>query len=235
MNLKKVKYLSVLCLSVLCFHAHASVPSDTIRITPVIKKKKPYPVQPLVLSTSPTGLLYGGAFPFTSEYRFSAEICGSRKQSDRVSISYLSKNIIWGLLDLASGTSQQRTIKASGYRLQYTHKFYLVNHRHHSPFGFYVGPHVSYANAKIFLGLNRYYKDSYFDLRLFNANMIVGVQMGKPGRLTVDIYAGAGYKSNEFWYHATSYRILKLDDDYFGDFYKSHFNGIFEVNMGYSF
>jgi hypothetical protein len=235
MKASKTKHLFTGLLLASCFMARADVLSDTLRLRPLIKKKKPYPYQPLILKTSPTGFLYGGVFPITSEYRFSAEITTGRTQSDQVSVSYLSKNIIWGLIDLSSNTAQQRTIKASGYRLQYTHKFYLVNHRHHSPFGFYVGPHVSYADARVFLGMSRYYRDAYFDFKHFNADMIIGVQVGKPGRVTLDLCTGMGYKSNEIWYHPTSYRIQRYDSTDFGPYFNNHFHMLFDVAMGYAF
>ncbi len=210
---------------------------DTIIVKPFVKKKKPYPtLQPLVLKTSLTGFIAGGSILlFTSEYRFTAEITTARKQSDQVSISYLGKNVIWSIFEKSSKSPTNNILKVTGWRLQYTHKFYLVNRRHQAPFGFYVGPHFSYSNAKISLGLNRYYSQTYFDVRHLNADLIFGVQFGKPGRLTMDISAGAGYKTNTIYYHATAYRIIKYDTKDFGTFYNSNLHLLFDISLGYSF
>lgn len=215
----------------------ANVFGDTIRISQPVpkKKKKPYPVQPLVLKTSITGFMHGGVFPFTSEYRFGAEITTGRIQSEQVSISYLGKNVFWAAFEKMSKQSTSDILKVSGWRFQYAHKFYLVNRRHHSPYGFYVAPHFSYANARIALGLNRYYRDTYFDVRHLNANLLIGVQFGKIGRLTMDICGGAGYKENTVYYHATPFRIQKYDTSDFGEYYNGHVHLMFDISLGYSF
>ncbi len=209
---------------------------DTIKLAAAPKKKKPYPpLQPLVLKTSPTGFLAGGVPPFTSEYRFTAEITTGRKQSEQVSISYLGKNVIWTAFEKISKQPSSDIFKVSGWRIQYAHKFYLVNRRHHSPFGFYVAPHFSYTNAKVSWGLNRYYHDTYWDIRHLNANLLIGVQMGKIGKLTMDICAGAGYKTNTVYYHATSYRITKYDTSDLGEYYNGHVHLLFDISLGYAF
>ncbi len=218
------------------FSIKAVTLGDTIKLSaPPPKKKKPLPLQPLVLKTSITGFLYGGVFPFTSEYRFGAEITTGRIQSEQISISYLGKNVFWTGFEKISKLGTSDILKVSGYRIQYAHKFYLVNRRHHSPYGFYVAPHVSYSNARISLGLNRYYRDVYFDVRQLNANLIVGVQFGKIGRVTMDICGGAGYKNNTAYYHVTAYRITKYDTSEFGEYYNGHFHLMFDISMGYSF
>lgn len=232
---KKIICFFVSCMMLSCISTNVFSLSDTIKLTPFVKKKKPYPLQPLVLKTSPTGFLWGGVFPFTSEYRFTAEITTGRTQSDQVSISYLGKNVFWNLFEKVSKQSLNDVLKVNGWRLQYAHKFYLVNRRHHSPYGFYVGPHVSYTNAKIALGLNRYYNQSYFDVRHLNANLIFGVQVGKLSRLTLDVYGGIGYKTNTIYYHANSFLISKFDTTDFGEYYNSHLNILFDISMGYSF
>ncbi|MCX6296507.1 MAG: hypothetical protein NTX97_10650 [Bacteroidetes bacterium] len=210
--------------------------NDTIRLAPVEKKKKPYPnIQPLILKTSLTGFLWGGVFPFTSEYRFTAEITTGRTQSDQVSVSALGKNVFWTIIEKASKQSSSDILKVHGWRVQYVHKFYLVNRRHAAPYGFYVAPLFSYTNARIALGLNRYYNQSYFDVRHFDANIIIGVQAGKIGRLTLDICAGLGYKSNSIYYHASSTHIFKYDTKEFGAYYNNHFHMLFDLSLGYSF
>lgn len=217
--------------------ANEPIPIDTIvikRSTRTNLREKIYNA-PLVLKTSPTAFLWGGIFPFTSEYRIMAEITTSRKQSEQFAFSILGKNIFLKLLEKAANQPTGSVYKVSGWRVQYAHKFYLVNRRHHAPYGFYVAPLLSYTNAHVAVGLNRYYRKSYYDFRNFNANIIVGVQAGKIDRLTIDIYGGLGYKSNKVFYHFMNNKVIPYDTSDFPDIYNTHFNIVFGINMGYSF
>ncbi len=212
-------------------------PVDTIVLKKSIQsnlKEKIYNA-PLVLKTSPTAFLWGGVFPFTSEYRFMAEITTSRKQSEQVAFSILGKNVFLKIIEKAAKQPTDYVFKVSGWRVQYAHKFYLVNKRHHAPYGFYVAPLFSYTNAHIAIGLNRYYRKSYYDFRHFNANVIAGVQAGRIDKLTIDIYGGFGYKSNKVFYHFMNNTMIPYDTKDFGNLYNTHFNMIFGINLGYSF
>lgn len=209
--------------------------ADTLTpLKPLPKRKKPYPYQPIVIKTSPTALLYGGVFPLTSEYRLSIEMASTRTQSEQLSISLIQKNIIFFLFEKNQGTSTNQTLKVSGWRLQYAHKFYLVNRNHHAPYGFYVAPLVSYTNAQIALGLSRYYSQAYFDFHHFNFDLTMGVQVGKKDRLTLEIYWGAGYKKNTVYYHSSAFKITPYDTSDFGDFYNSNVHLLFGINLGIS-
>ena len=237
-----MKYKRIICffLSFLILQGvnlKANALADTIIVKPITKKKKPYPAQqPLILKTSASGFLAGGSvLLFTSEYRFCAEITTARKQSDQVAVSYLGKNVVWALAEKTANSPASDVLKVKGVRLQYTHKFYLVNRRHQAPFGFYFGPHFSYTNAKIFLGLNRYYHNTYYDVKHINADLILGVQVGKPGRVTLDVCFGAGWKSNSIYYHHNSYKITKYDTKDFGDFYNGHVHILFDLSFGFAF
>jgi hypothetical protein len=190
--------------------------------------------QPTVFKTSPTAFFIGGVFPFTSEYRFVAEIPTARTQSDQVAISYLGKNVLLSAIERNSGYSAGDVFKVSGWRFQYAHKFYLIKKKKFAPYGFYVAPHFSYANARVSLGLSRHYSQTYYDFKHFNANIMFGVQGGKVDRLTIDIYGGFGYKSNKLFYQAGSYNYFQLDTKDFGDLYNMHLNIIFGINLGYS-
>lgn len=119
MNLLKTTGLCLLFF-IDCSHVRAAYDEDTLKVHPILKRKEYY--QPVVLKTSPTALLWGGIFPFTSEFRFMAEITSTRTQSEQVGISYLCPNFF--LATAAAYSSIQ--LKASGWRLQYAHKFYLI-------------------------------------------------------------------------------------------------------------
>jgi hypothetical protein len=232
---KKIYSLFFILTLVLVGFTQAQV--DTIYFNNKLSNEgaKPQPYyQPMVIKTSPTAFLGGGIFPLTSEYRIVVEIATAKKQTDQVSISYLGKNILLGAAERASGFTSTDVFKVSGWRLQYAHKFFLIRKKKYAPYGFYVGPHFSYANAHVSLGLNRHYNKTYYDFKHFNANLLIGVQMGKLNRLTLDIYAGIGYKNNLLFYHATSFNYYQLDTKEFGDLYNSHLNAFFGVNLGYS-
>lgn len=190
---------------------------------------------PLVIKTSPTAFLWGAIFPpFTSEYRLMLEISSGKRQSEQLGVSYLGPNIFLGIVERAANIPRDYHYKVEGWRVQYAHKIYLVGRRHYAPFGFYVAPMVSYANARVSIGLKRYYQGAYFDFRHFNINGIIGVQAGKVNRVTFDIYAGLGYKTNKVYYRHNSFKILPYDTKEFGTLYESHLNGVFGINIGYA-
>jgi hypothetical protein len=233
----RLTYCLLFFITFLPASVHA-IETDTIINKKPIKKD---PVRakihnpPLVIKTSPTAFLWGAIFPpFTAEYRLMAEISSGKRQSEQLGISYLGKNIFLNAIEKAANVRTGNSFKVEGWRIQYAHKFYLVGRRHYAPFGFYVAPMVSYANARVSLGLNRYYQDVYFDFRHFNVNGIIGVQAGKLHRLTFDIYAGLGYKTNKVFYHPNSYKLLPYDTEEFGATYNSHLNGVFGINIGYA-
>ncbi|MDF2438615.1 MAG: hypothetical protein K0Q95_2991 [Bacteroidota bacterium] len=190
---------------------------------------------PLVLKTSPTAFLYGAIFPpYTSEYRLMAEISSGKRQSEQLGVSLLATNIFLPPVERAAGIAPADFIKVRGWRVQFAHKFYWIGKRHYAPFGFFFAPMVSYTNARISLGLNRFYKQGYFDFRHFNINGIIGVQAGKINRVTFEVYGGLGYKVNKVFYHSSAYRVQPYDTEEFGPMYNSHLNGVFGINMGYA-
>jgi len=222
---------------------HSAV-SKASALTDTIYKKKPKVenekklkdrifVPPLVLKTSPTAVLWGGVFPYTAEYRLMAEITGGRRQSQQFAVSYLGKSIYLDAALKAAGATE--FYKVAGWRVQYALKFFWIGRRHYAPYGFYFGPLVSYANARVSTSLKGYYSHSYFDFRHYSFNGIIGVQAGKINRMTVDIYAGLGYKNNKVFYHTSTFKTGPYDTKDFGELYNSHLNGVFGVNLGYSF
>lgn len=193
-------------------------------------------VPPLVIKTCPTAILWGAIFPpFTAEYRLTAEITSGKRQSDQLSISLLGKNLFLNMFEKAANVPTDYTFKVNGWRIQYAHKFYLVGKRRYAPYGFYVAPLISYTEANVAVGLKRYYEKNYYEFRHFNINGIVGIQAGKLNRMTIDIYAGLGYKNNKFFHHINSYKVIQLDTEDFGEVYNSHLNGVFGISLGYSF
>lgn len=212
-----------------------------MELTDTIVNKKPKSenlksrifVPPLVLKTSPTAFLAGAVFPFTSEYLFMAEVTSGKRQSEQFGISYLGKN--WFLRAYENSANMNNYFIVHGWRIQYAHKFFWIGRRHYAPFGFYVAPMISYSNARVSIGLKRYYQHSYFDFRHFNINGIIGVQAGKTNRATLDIFGGLGYKTNKVYTHAGNFKFVRYDTKDFGEIYNSNLNVIFGINLGYAF
>jgi hypothetical protein len=190
---------------------------------------------PMVLKTSPTAFLLGAMFPpFTAEYRLMMEVSSGKRQSEQLGLSYLGKNIFVNAIEKAANIPVQYHYKVEGWRIQYAHKFYLVGRRGYAPFGFFVGPSVSYANARVSIGRQRHYREVYFDFRHFNINAIIGVQAGKTNSLTFEVYGGIGYKSNKVYYHSSSSKITPYDTEDFGLIYQTNLNLLFGINIGYA-
>src|SRR4051812_20030573 len=216
-------------LQLLCGIANLSAAdNDTLRLHSITTKKGYY--QPLVLKICPTAILFGGIFPFTSEYRLTVEITSGRTQSEQLSISLLDKNI---LLAAASNVTQDN-FKANGWRLQYAHKFYIIRKKKFAPYGLYVGALVSYTRAEISLDVAAYYRNEYLLFNNYNVNGIVGIQIGKYHRITLDAYAGLGYKKNKVFYHYTSNNTSPYNTKDFGEAFNWPLNGVFGINVGYS-
>lgn len=227
MNIPKLSFTFLFCLSYVVVFSQG----DTIRLTPSVKPDQKTYYQPFVIKTSPTALLSGGVFPYTSELRIVGEFNSSRTQSEQVSISYLFPNIF---LSAAAALSNQK-IKVNGWRLQYAHKFYLIRKTKFAPYGFYVAPLISYSKANVFTGTFSIYRREYLEFRHFNINAIAGVQVGKFHRLTMDCYFGLGYRKNKAFYHYSSTNSVPYNTKDFGELYNLPLNAVFGMNLGYSF
>jgi hypothetical protein len=223
-------YVFVLILLGLSLAAIAQV-GDTIRLRDTNAFKSSYVPQPLILKTNPMAILWG-PIPFTAEYRMVAEITTGRKRSAQIGISYLGKSPIWSMAENYAHTPTDYQLKVNGYRIQVSQKFYLISRRRYAPFGFYISPNVSYSNAHIAIGLQRHYSQTYFDFQHFSANLLMGVQMGRRTRITMDVFWGLGYKKNTVNYHANNYRISNYNTKDFGPVYNSPVNAVFGINWG---
>lgn len=231
--MQKLLYIFFFIFSVFTIRAQEPVDSSH-QYKPLPKRKKPYPYQPVVIKTSPTAFLAGGVFPLTSEYRLCMEIASSRTQSEQIAISLIQKNVVFFIAEKVEKTSTNRMLKVNGFRLQYAHKFYLVNRNHYAPYGFYIAPLISYTNAQVSLGLNRYFSQIYWDFNHYNFDFTMGFQVGKKNRLTFEMYWGAGYKKNTVYYHSGTFKITPYDTEDFGEYYNSNIHLLFGINIGIS-
>lgn len=233
MKMKEIKYY-ILCFWILNgIAAYAFVEGDTIRKKTLPVPKKEYYPQPVLLKTNPLAIFWG-PIPFTAEYRLVTEFTTGRKQCSQIGISYLNTSPAWKIVEKAAKIPDKYHLIIKGWRIQVAHKFYLVNRKKYAPFGFYISPNISYSNAHISVGLQRYYRQNYFDFRHFNADLLAGFQIGKNSRITLDVFAGIGYKKNTVLYHATSYLIIPYDTEDFGGFYNSNVKLTLGVNFGWA-
>ncbi len=213
-----------------CIDAKAFVEGDTIRLKPIPIPKKQYHPQPLLIKSNPLAILWG-PIPFTAEYRMVAEITTGRTQSDQIGISYLGTSPIWSIIEKAAQVPTKYQLRLRGFRIQVAHRFYLIGRKQYAPFGFYVSPLVSYSNAQISL---RYYKQTYLDFSHFNANLLVGLQVGRNSNFTMDMFAGLGYKKNTVLIHVNNHRIIPFDTKDLGDLYNSPIKLTVGINFGWA-
>ncbi len=232
MKLKRIKYFILISLMLNCVNANAFEDGDTIRVKPSVPKKV-YPIPPLILKTNPLAILWG-PIPFTAEYRLVAEVTTGRKQSSQIGISFLTTSPLWKTIEAAAKIPTKYHFIARGWRIQFSHKFFLISRKKYAPFGFYISPNVSYTNAHLSIGLQRFYRQNYLDFRHFNANVLAGVQLGKNSRFTMDIFGGVGYKKNTVFSHSNTYLILPYDTEDFGKFYNSNLKLVFGINFGFA-
>jgi hypothetical protein len=189
---KVIRYLLLLALAPVCAIAHTSKDSTTTERTIL---------SPQVSQVYKTNFLPAiwGAIPFTAEYRIIHEVPVGPYQSSQIGISYLGKSLFLTMLENNAGQSTEPRIKVSGFRFQFSHKFYFRRWEL-APSGPYFGPQISYAQAKF---STRYLKqyDCYIEASHFNVNMLIGYQSIRANGYTVDFFTGIGYKKNNWGQH----------------------------------
>ena len=138
------------------------------------------------------GPLYVAFIPITGEYKILFEAKTTRKQSIETGFGYLGPSLLINIDELSEIDSVS-SVKTSGYRLQLMYKFFITEDE--APRGFYVGPHVSYATARI---ANRDNSDDEFSASKLNMNIILGYQLITGGGFTLNVYSGLGFKLRDY-------------------------------------
>ena len=95
-----------------------------------------------------------------------------------------------------------------------------------APEGFYIGPHVSYAQASIVSNANEMDKVQAVKM---NFNGIIGYQLISSGGFALDLYAGLGFKTLNWNFSGNSGNIFDLGTD------KAVPAVAFGFNFGYAF
>lgn len=158
------------------------------------------PEQPsIIVKTNPGTILMGPIF-FTSEYRVAAEVPVNFHYGVQVAVSYLGKNIFLSLLNKDTtryGIPTKGTpIVVSGFRVQFTYKRYIFEDLFgNAPYGAYIGLHYSFSKAKLTVDRWNLFRE-YIYAAFENYDVITGYQFKFLNKITVDLFAGLGYKNN---------------------------------------
>lgn len=150
------------------------------------------------IKTNPLSAL-GGPFwvvviPVTGEYKAIFEMALSKKASLQVGAGYLGPSLLINLDELTSTEGSVSGIKTNGFRVQGMFKYFLSRDLN-APEGFYIGPHVSYAEATL-----KSKDDAADNLKgdKLNVNGVIGYQLITSGGFTLDIYTGLGFVSRNW-------------------------------------
>jgi hypothetical protein len=180
------------------------------------------------IKTNPLSAL-GGPFwvivvPVTGEYKVFFEAAVSNKSSIQIGAGLLGPSVLVNLDDLSSEEGGISGIKTSGFRFQGFYKIFLSRDLN-APEGFYIGPHVSYANATI---KNKDNPDDKLVGNKLNIHGVIGYQLITSGGFTLDVYTGMGMVNRKWDISGTDF-----DSDAFKT--KTTVSIPFGVSIGYAF
>jgi len=150
------------------------------------------------IKTSPLSVLGGPIYalwvvPLTNEYKLSFEAQTFGKQSVQIGLGYLGTSpLISALMDMREADNDT-TLKSGGFHGQLWYKFFLTSDD--APSGFYIGPHISYAWAKM---KNSEVETEYITAGKLNAHIALGYQVITKGGFALDIFTGIGIKNKTF-------------------------------------
>lgn len=147
------------------------------------------------IKTNPLSAMGGPLFiawivPLTAEYKVYFEAKTTERQSIQLGLGYLGSS---PLVSSVGNLSGDTTIISSGYHAQLWYKFFITSDK--APGGFYIGPHISYAAARI---KNNKEPDKYFDASKLTITCDFGYQLITKGHFALDIYTGLGLKKKSY-------------------------------------
>lgn len=186
MIMKTAKYLLIVSLALLLVGSQVSAQQTT---TTAAKDFK-YTIKTNPLSAAGGPLFVAWIIPLTAEYKVAFEVQTFKKQSVQLGIGYLGTSpLIKSMSDFGGDTA----IVSSGFRGQLWYKFFLTTDD--APAGFYIGPHVSYATAKV---KNNQINDEYIKATKLNVDVVFGYQVITKGGFALDVFTGLGLKNKTF-------------------------------------
>lgn len=183
-----------------------------------------YPPVRVLLKTSLLSPFYW-QIPLTGEYRLVSEMMIGRRQSLSAGASYLTRSLIFAISQRANKGSD--IVNANGFRIQGSYRYYLVN-RNYRPEGLFVSLHSSLARVRFNY---KNYNEDYQILQHFNVNVLFGAQFLIADKVSLEFFAGPGYKYNLYQdYARTGYQVF--DFDQLTDNYYRHFKMNAGINIG---
>jgi hypothetical protein len=150
------------------------------------------------VKTNPLSVLGGPLYaawivPLTNEYKVYFEAQTMQKQSIQIGLGYLGTSpVIQTLINMADAETDT-TVTSGGFHGQIWYKFFLTGDD--APAGFYLGPHFSYAWAKM---KNNYDDSQYVTASKMNIHCVFGYQVITKGGFALDIYTGLGVKNKAY-------------------------------------
>ena len=150
------------------------------------------------VKTNPLSVLGGPLYamwivPLTNEYKVYFEAQTMSKQSIQLGLGYLGSSPLIQTIQDMSEASNDTTVKSGGFHGQLWYKFFLTGDD--APAGFYIGPHFSYAWAKM---KNSMDNSQYVTASKMNIHIALGYQVISKGGFALDIYTGFGVKNKTF-------------------------------------
>jgi hypothetical protein len=182
------------------------------------------------IKTNPLSAL-GGPFwlavvPLTGEYKVLFEAKVSEKTSVQIGAGYIGPSVLLNLDNLSNDEGGISGINTSGVRVQGMLKFFISRDLS-APEGFYLGPHISYATAKL---KNKADASEYISGTKLNINGVFGYQLITSGGFTLDIFTGMGFVSRKWEISGTEW-----DEDQNGLNDRASISVPFGFTFGYAF
>lgn len=202
--MKKAKYLLIIGLAFLFFGSPVIAQQTT-----TAEKDFKFTVKTNPLSAMGGPLFVLWVVPITAEYKVYFEAQTTKKQSIQIGVGYLGSSPL--VASVGDNLKGDTSIVSSGLRGQLWYKFFLTSDK--APAGFYIGPHFSYASAKL---KNSEVPDVFFKATKLNINVLFGYQVISKGGFAIDFYTGLGLKNKTFNTSDLgtnqSFKDLKLND-----------------------
>jgi hypothetical protein len=150
------------------------------------------------VKTNPLSVLGGPLYalwiiPLTNEYKVYFEAQTTAKQSIQLGLGYLGTSPLIKTFQNMAETDNDTTVNSGGFHGQLWYTFFLTGDD--APSGFYIGPHVSYAWAKM---KNSVDNSQYVSASKLNMHVAMGYQVITKGGFALDIFTGVGVKKKAF-------------------------------------
>lgn len=176
--------------------------------------------------------MLAGPIPFTNEYRLVYEQKTGLRSSVQISGAYLGKSPFFNLFEKYAIDSLGNGVRLGigGGRVQLAYKFYLLK-KQEAPKGFYIGPNLSVAFAKM---KNKNNPEDYVTALYSNASLMAGYQFIIGDHFAFDLFTGLGVKYNHYGISAD------INNNNNSDFYFDRLNWVgpkfwLGFNLGYAF